>query len=179
MFALAPGQGIVAHREAGNKIHAYIELNRPKEWILGIDFADAPAAVAKVATQFDGWAPELIALINEGEAPPVPRAIHALPSGHRWDRMPGVTLLGDAAHLMAPFAGEGANLAMFDGAELGKAIANEPDDINVAFASYEAELFARSALAAAKTDRNHQLFFNDRAPLGLVDLFTGAGPERR
>ncbi|MEO6955323.1 MAG: NAD(P)/FAD-dependent oxidoreductase [Antricoccus sp.] len=179
MFALAPGQGIVAHREAGNKIHAYIELNRPAEWILGINFADVPTAIAQVAAQFDRWAPELIALINEHDAPPVPRAIYALPSGHQWDRMPGVTLLGDAAHLTAPFAGEGANLAMFDGAELGKAIAKEPDDIEAALATYEEELFARSALAAAKTDRNHQLFFDDREPLGLVDLFTGAGPERR
>lgn len=145
MFALAPGQGIVAHREAGDQIHAYIELNRPAEWIHGIDFAAVPAAIAQVAAQFDGWAPELMALINEHDAPPVPRAIHALPSGHRWDRTPGVTLLGDAAHLMAPFAGERANLAMFDGAELGKEIAKQPDDIEAALATYEEDLFARSA----------------------------------
>ena len=41
MFALTPGKGIVAHREAGNVLHTYVELNRPAEWIAGIDFTDA------------------------------------------------------------------------------------------------------------------------------------------
>ena len=118
MYALTPGKGIVAHREAGNILHTYVELNRPAEWIAGIDFTDAAAAKARVAAEFDGWAPELTALITDGETAPVPREIYALPDGHRWDRVPGVTLLGDAAHLMPP-SGEGANLAMFDGAELG------------------------------------------------------------
>ena len=122
MYALAPGKGIVAHREAADILHTYVELNRPAEWISSIDFTDASAATARVAAEFDGWAPQLTALISDGETAPVPRMIYALPDGHRWDRVPGVTLIGDAAHLMAP-SGEGANLAMLDGAELGKAIA--------------------------------------------------------
>ena len=102
MYALTPGKGIVAHREAGDILHTYVELNRPAEWIAGIDFTDAAAATARVAAEFDGWAPELTALITDGETAPVPRTIYALPDGHRWDRVPGVTLLGDAAHLMPP-----------------------------------------------------------------------------
>jgi 2-polyprenyl-6-methoxyphenol hydroxylase-like FAD-dependent oxidoreductase len=173
MFALAPGQGIFAHREANAVLHAYVALNRPAEWFAGIDFIDATAARGRIAAEFEGWAPALTALITDGEAAPILRTLHALPTGHRWERVPGVTLLGDAAHL-APPAGEGANLAMFDGAELAKAIADQPDDIEAALAVYEAAMFPRSALAAA--DAQHILAFclDERAPFGLIDFFTGA-----
>ncbi len=172
LFALAPGKGIFAHREAGGILHTYVALNRPAEWVGGIDFTDA-AAAARIAAEFDGWAPALTALITDGETAPIPRMIHALPNGHRWDRVPGVTLLGDAAHL-APPAGEGANLAMFDGAELGKAIAAHPDDIEAALAAYEAAMFPRSESAAVDAHLILRLCLGDRAPFGLVDFFTGA-----
>jgi 2-polyprenyl-6-methoxyphenol hydroxylase-like FAD-dependent oxidoreductase len=109
LFALAPGKGIFAHREAGSVLHSYVALNRSAEWFAGIDFTDINAATARIAAEFDGWAPALTALITDGETAAVLRILHTLPIGHRWDRVPGVTLLGDAAHL-APPAGEGANL---------------------------------------------------------------------
>ncbi len=171
MFALAPGKGIVAHREAGNVLHAYVELNRPAEWIAAIDFTDAATAARRVAAEFDGWAPALTALITDGESAPVPRAIHALPIGHAWDRVRGVTLLGDAAHLMPP-SGEGANLAMLDGAELGRALAAHPDDVEAALAAYEEALFPRSHAAAVDAHKLLELCLGDRAPLGLIEFFT-------
>jgi 2-polyprenyl-6-methoxyphenol hydroxylase-like FAD-dependent oxidoreductase len=173
MYALTPGKGIVAHREAGNILHTYVELNRAAEWIADIDFTNAAAATARVAAEFDGWAPELTALITDGETAPILRTIYALPNGHRWDRGPGVTLLGDAAHLMPP-AGEGANLAMFDGAELGKAIAARPDDLETALIAYEEALFRRSESEYADAYLILELCLGDRAPFGLIDFFTGA-----
>ena len=172
LFALAPGKGIFAHREAGSVLHTHVELKRPVEWIADIDFSDTTAAIARVAAEFEGWAPALTALITDGDTPPVPRMIYTLPEGHRWDRVPGVTLLGDAAHLMPP-SGEGANLAMFDGAELGKAIVAHPDDIEAAIATYEAAMFARSALEAADAHQILELCLGNRAPFGLVDFFNG------
>ena len=86
-------------------------LTRPAEWIAAIDFADADAATARVATEFDGLAPELTALITDGDTPPVPRPLYTLPTRQRWDRVAEVTLVVAAAHLMPPPSGEGANLA--------------------------------------------------------------------
>jgi 2-polyprenyl-6-methoxyphenol hydroxylase-like FAD-dependent oxidoreductase len=170
LFAVAPGKGILGHREPGGVLHAYVALSKPPEWIAGIDVA---TVTAQVAAEFSGWAPELTALITDGDTTPVLRAINALPIGHRWDRVAGVTLLGDAAHLMSPFAGEGANLAMFDGSELGEAIAAHPGDIEAALAEYEQALFPRSAELAAESDQNHKLMFADNAPDGLLKLLTG------
>ncbi|WP_338681707.1 NAD(P)/FAD-dependent oxidoreductase [Streptomyces acidiscabies] len=172
MYALAPGKGIIAHREAGNILHTYVELNRSAEWIAAIDFTDA-AATARIAAEFDGWAPELTALITDGETAPVARPIHTLPNGHRWERVPGVTLLGDAAHLMPP-SGDGANLAMFDGAELGKAIAAHPDDVEAALTAYEEALFPRTEPVYAEAHAMLDLILGDHAPSGFIGLFTAA-----
>ena len=174
-FALAPGKGIMAHREPHGVLHAYVALNKPKEWIAGIDFSDPSTALGRVADEFDGWAPELTALITGSDTAPVPRPIHALPDDHRWRRVPGVTLLGDAAHLMMP-SGEGANLAMYDGAELGKALAANPGDVEAALAAYEEALFPRSAVAAAEAGELSKLLFGEKAPGSLVDMFTGFQP---
>lgn len=170
LFALAPGRGLMVHREAGGVLHTYAALKRPAAWVAEIDFRD-PAAAGRIAAEFTGWSPALLALMGDDD-PPVPRMIHALPRGHRWDRTPGVTLLGDAAHLAAP-AGEGANLAMLDGAELGEAVAAHPGDVEAALAAYEARLFPRGAAAAAEADRILDLCLGDRAPFSLVDFFQG------
>jgi 2-polyprenyl-6-methoxyphenol hydroxylase-like FAD-dependent oxidoreductase len=173
LFALVPGKGIQAHRESGGTLHTYVALSKPQEWFAAIDFTDAAAAGARIAKEFDGWAPELTALITDGETPPLLRPINTLPAGHRWDRVPGVTLLGDAAHLSRP-NGEGANLAMFDGAELGKALAAHPDDVEAALTEYEQALFPRSAEAAIEAKRDFELCYDDNAPHGLISLLSGA-----
>jgi 2-polyprenyl-6-methoxyphenol hydroxylase-like FAD-dependent oxidoreductase len=176
MMALAPGKGIMSHREAPATLHAYVALNKPESWLATVDFADPAAALARVAAEFTGWAPQLTALLTETETDPVLRPIYSLPVDHRWERKPGVTLLGDAAHLMTPFAGEGANLAMFDGAQLAKALTQNSADLEAALAAYEEEMFSRSARAAAEAARTLALFFNDQSPQSVVDLFTHYQP---
>ncbi|MFJ9176368.1 FAD-dependent oxidoreductase [Streptomyces sp. NPDC102360] len=164
MISFKPGRELFAHRERGGTLHAYIGLAEPPEWFDAIDFTDAAAATARIAKEYDGWAPELTALITEADGTPVLRPLFTLPVGHRWDRAPGVTLLGDAAHL-APPNGEGANLAMLDGAELGRALAAHPEDVEAALSAYEETMFVRTA-------ETHGPDIDDHAMQEMLDELT-------
>ncbi|MCA1219236.1 FAD-dependent oxidoreductase [Streptomyces sp. 8L] len=177
LCSLAPGKGIQAHRERGDTLHTYVALRRTRDWFAAIDFTDPAAAAGRIAEEFAGWAPELTALITDADTPPVLRPLNALPDKHRWDRVPGVTLLGDAAHLMIP-SGEGANLAMYDGAELGEALAARPGDTEAALTDYERAMFSRGGAEAVEATHLHELMFGQDTPRSLIDMFTGHGrPE--
>ncbi len=167
----ASGNEIHAHREKGDTLHTYVVLDRPLDWFDAIDFTDVAAATGRLAREFDGWAPELTALITESDTAPVLRPLYALPVGLRWDRVPGVTLLGDAAH-HAIANGEGANLAMLDGAELGKALAAHPGDLEAALAEYESAMFTRTTETLTGTGILMESLFGGDAPEQLADMFT-------
>ncbi|WP_433202164.1 FAD-dependent oxidoreductase [Dactylosporangium sp. CS-047395] len=156
-----PGKWFLAHRETAGNLRAYLVLSRPLDWF----------ATADVAREVDGWAPAIAALFTASDTAPVRRAQYALPVGHRWDRVAGVTLLGDAAHLQPP-DGEGANQAMLDGAELGAAIAAHPGDVEAALAAYEPAMFARSAATAAEAGELNEILASDDAVDKLIAVLT-------
>ena len=126
----------------------------------------------RIAAEFDDWAPELTALITDGDTAPVLRSIHRLPDRHRWAHTPGVTLLGDAAHVTVP-GGEGANLAMLDAADLGQAIAAHPGNVEAALTAYEEIMFPRAETEAIAARETVELIFGAGAPYALADLLNG------
>ncbi|WRZ88735.1 FAD-dependent monooxygenase [Streptomyces sp. NBC_01007] len=172
LFALAEEKGFLGHRDPDGSLHVYAALRTPADWAVSgaVDFTDTEAARRSLLEHFDGWDESLRSLIAEADGELVARPIHALPPGLRWERVPGVTLLGDAAHVMSPFAGEGANLAMLDAAELAAALVAHPGDTEKALTVYEEALFPRSAASAAESAANLSVCFSPDAPQSLVDL---------
>ncbi|MEV7623431.1 NAD(P)/FAD-dependent oxidoreductase [Actinoplanes sp. NPDC089786] len=172
LFALSDNKYIGGH--GGNQIAFACGLRVPENWVTasGIDWDNPPAAREALLREFSDWAPALTDLIRDCDDTIWPRPIYALPTGHTWDRVPGVTLLGDAAHLMSPFAGEGANMAMIDGADLAREILGRTD-VDEAIAAYELKMFRRGAKAAGSSARSLDLMFADGPPRKLVALFRG------
>ncbi|CAF0883136.1 unnamed protein product [Adineta ricciae] len=159
LSALSDNKGLIAQRNGYNRIRVYITLRVPENWIVEskIPFDQPDQARARLLDLFSDWNPSLLNFIHSCDDSFVPRRLYALPVGHRWDSKPGVTLLGDAAHLMSPFAGEGVNLAMFDAADLALAIINA-DDLEQAIKDYEEKMCTRAAQSADESARNLDVF---------------------
>ncbi|MET8832513.1 FAD-dependent monooxygenase [Micromonospora sp. NPDC004540] len=120
---------------------------------------------------FDGWDPSLTALIEAGDGPATPRRIEAMPTGTRWAHQPGITLIGDAAHLMPP-VGEGANQAMLDAAALAAALAADPADPDSAIRTYEEAMFTRIHPIAEMSARVQAMMLSPTAADDIIRFFT-------
>ena len=84
----------------------------------------------------------------------------------------------DAPHLALPFAREGANLVMYDGIELSKAIAASLDEAEAALLACKRNLFPPSASAAVEADWNLKLCLGNNAPQSQLDLFANNQPVK-
>ncbi|GAA3066519.1 FAD-dependent monooxygenase [Streptomyces goshikiensis] len=149
MMALDDNLGIVAQRNSGGHIRIYVGMRTPEDWHrrAGVDLADPRAVRDALLERFADWSPALRSFITDTGTGYVNRPLFALPVPHAWDHTDGVTLLGDAAHLMSPFSGMGANLAMRDGADLARALVDHAA-LDDAVTAYEKLLLPRSIEAA-------------------------------
>jgi 2-polyprenyl-6-methoxyphenol hydroxylase-like FAD-dependent oxidoreductase len=150
-FFVGESKALIGHRDSNAHLGIYATLRAPEDWIEkgGLDISSPHRMKTSLAAHFEGWSESLLELIYRSGDRVTPRSIHALPVGHRWEHRPGVTLLGDAAHLMSPFGGDGANLAMQDAADLALALV-EGGDWRAAIPSYEAAMFLRAEPSAAQ-----------------------------
>lgn len=143
--------GFIAQRSSNGHVRVYLIFGAAEDRLRAeiADLSSPARARTELKARFPGWAPSLLAFIDACDDTITPRPIVALPVGHQWPHRRGVTLLGDAAHVMPPFSGEGVNMAMLDGAELALGLAASPD-WDAAVAQYETRMFARAAAAAAR-----------------------------
>jgi 2-polyprenyl-6-methoxyphenol hydroxylase-like FAD-dependent oxidoreductase len=167
MFALHAGQGIIAQRNANAHIRVYAVFHAPVDWARrqGVDLEQPAAVRAAVLDKLTEWSPGLLALIACAGEVFVNRRIYALAPDFAWQPQRGVTLVGDAAHLMPP-VGVGVNLAMLDAAELALALA-EPD-WPTAVARHEQAMIARAHSLAAEAASGFAKMFADDAPAAVL-----------
>ncbi|MEV4135778.1 FAD-dependent monooxygenase [Dactylosporangium sp. NPDC049742] len=169
LWCIGVSRILAAQRLGDGSIRVGITL--PADELQADDRLDTYRGKTALLELFDGWDPALTALIEAGDGPPAPRRIEAMPTGTRWAHRPGVTLIGDAAHLIPP-VGEGANQAMLDGAELAAALAAHPADPDAAIRAYEEAMFTRIHPIAEMSARVQAMMLSPTAADDIVRFFT-------
>ncbi|MBL0387452.1 FAD-dependent monooxygenase [Tumebacillus sp. ITR2] len=171
LFALGDHKGILAQLNGDGGIRVYASFEAERDWLdtCGIPFDQPEEAQRQLLMMFSDWDESLREYIRQADGAILPRRIYMLPVGLTWEHKPGVTLIGDAAHLMSPFAGEGANLAMLDAAELALSIVGHAD-LNKAVQAYEEKMYSYSKPSAEDSYDNLKLCFSDNAASNLKEL---------
>ncbi|KAH6897473.1 hypothetical protein B0T10DRAFT_186787 [Thelonectria olida] len=104
---------------------------------------------ALLDTVYADWTPKLRQALEKSNGKCSPRSLFMLPVGARWTHRQGLTLIGDAAHLMTPYAGEGVNQALEDAMLLAKAIngaaAKDDEAFDREMAAFENTMLTRVA----------------------------------
>lgn len=172
MFALDDHKGILGQLNGDGRIKVYASLKVKRDWLetSGIPFDQPKEVKERLLDLFSDWDEQLKDYIRYAEDSILTRRIYMLPIGFKWNHNPGVTLIGDAAHVMSPFAGEGVNMAMYDALELALAITRNRDDYDKATQEYEDKMYAFSSVKAQESDYSLQLTFSDNAAAKLAEL---------
>ncbi|KAG6849622.1 hypothetical protein H0H93_006831 [Arthromyces matolae] len=129
-----------------------------------------------------GWSPDILEWIKVADPQTLrawPLYEYSLPDGHVFVHKRGWTVIGDAAHVMTPFAGEGVNAAMRDSLELAKHIkeavgvdeASRSEALDKAVEEYEKAMFERSREVMEETMRNKHAFLDKDAPHPMIEAF--------
>ncbi|MCJ1446265.1 MAG: hypothetical protein MMC23_006770 [Stictis urceolatum] len=199
--ALGTRHGVMSQRGPQDSARIYVILTTEDEHFASTaGLVDQSAAIAKERVLFDDallgtWGPAMKELVaaacdeevadNPGAAVDV-RPLYVLPVGNAWEHRTGATVIGDAAHLMGPWAGEGVNLAMWDSLLLARAIIEAYGSAGKDTASFqktldpliensEVDMVARAKEKALESVSNGQMLFREDGATAFVDFFLSAG----
>jgi 2-polyprenyl-6-methoxyphenol hydroxylase-like FAD-dependent oxidoreductase len=177
IFAFGDGKSLIVQQIGDGSIKISEYGVRDVSWAKEHDAATMePGAVKELlGNEYKDWSPELrkmLESVDEGGA--VTRALWVLPIAFRWENKPGITAIGDAAHVMVPFAGEGANLSMADALHLAMWIQKSTDRVKLRenLVRFENEMFARmEPVQQISHDNMKDMFFTPGAPRTTIESY--------
>jgi salicylate hydroxylase len=138
---LGPGRHVVHYPVSGGELINMVAVAPAGGY--ATESWTATATVEEFLAEFDGWDARLVSLIKAARTPGRWALLIRQPLP-RWTWGP-VTLLGDAAHPMLPFLGQGAAQAFEDAAVLAGCLADGQADPARALRRYESERLGRAS----------------------------------
>jgi len=176
IFALGDKKTLIVSSKGDGSLNFYVSFNTGEFWVheSGIDFTDKAQVFTWFKKEYAGWGDVWDELFRNASIAFIPRPQYCMPFDQDWETLPNLTMLGDAAHLMPPFAGEGVNMAMLDAVELAECLLNETfPDTHTAIAAFEQQMRTRASEIARLTMEQTASFHSPAAIDNMLAMFNG------
>lgn len=177
VFAYSNQRNVNGQQIGDGSINVSLWSVRDEQWMdeAAFDVNDLDAVKKELKKDLHDWSSDLLNLIDSSEGAVDSRNLYMLPVGFQWEHKEGVTLLGDAAHLMAPFAGIGVNTAFYDAVLLAHKIADtvksgSNDSLDQHVKEYETNMWEHAKSAQELTYRTMEtMLYHPQAPRATIE----------
>ncbi len=173
LFVLGDEKTLILSSKGDGSLVFYTGGKLAEDWWRGIDFGNKGEVLSWFRQAFQGWDDSWSALVEQATMPFVPRPQYCMPPDQHWEAQPDITLLGDAAHLMPPYAGEGVNMAMLDALELSLCLMGDHATTRQAIAVYEQEMRSRAGETARLTMDQTEILHSPGGLAHMLAMFDG------
>lgn len=176
IMAFGNKKNILMGQKGNGEIGFYVSFKADENWATqsGLDFTDKTQVLNWFKTFYSEWSPSWHELFEQTATPFIPRPIYCMPLDQMWEPLPNLTMLGDAAHVMPPFAGEGANMAMLDALELSDCLTSSNyTTVQEAISVYELSMRKRASTAAKESLDNGEVMHSEKALSTMLEFFSG------
>lgn len=180
IMAFGNQQNILMGQKANDVVGFYFSFKADENWASssGLDFSNKTQLLKWFENKYSDWNSIWRELIENSEMPLVPRPIQCMPFDQTWNALPNLTIIGDAAHVMPPFAGEGVNMAMLDALELSENLHSDKyHTLQEAISDYEINMRERASRIARESLENGEKMHNENSLKTMLDFFDAPSPE--
>jgi 2-polyprenyl-6-methoxyphenol hydroxylase-like FAD-dependent oxidoreductase len=173
-------RSITCQQLGDGTINAYFWGLSPEDRVKGYDLSNPAAIRERLHREYRDWVAEYHAVIDAVNPDSfIPRIFYQLPIGMSWESKPGFTIIGDAAHLMSPFSGEGVNCALVDASELAGSIVEAAaagaigrEGLAPYVAAFEKKMLKRMTPLQQSTLLNlEDMYLNPASPRATIEKF--------
>jgi len=177
IYTHSEGKYLHISAKGDGSIDFYISSKMDENWAKDnrVIFSDRIQLNEWFRNRFAEWNSIWFELFENVDVPMLIRPQYCIPINQTWEAQSNITLLGDAAHIMAP-SGEGVNLAMLDALELCECLTNNKfDDLQTAIATYETSMRQRAAEEVETSFEMIEWMHSENAQEKLINLFKEMG----
>lgn len=176
IMAFGKEKNILMGQKGNGDLGFYASFKANENWSSesGLDFNDKSQVLEWFKINYPEWSDIWYELFENAEMPFVPRSIYYMPLDQSWETHSNLTIIGDAAHAMPPFAGEGANMAMLDAMELSEYLTSEKyNSLAEAISEYEINMRKRASEATLESLENGEKMHSENALETMLAFFAG------